>query len=124
MSIIPTVAKALQTALGPELDTIGRQSGVIQRQRKFSGATLFQTMVLTFMKSRRATPEEFVATAAQIGVRVTPEAVEKRFTEKLIAFLREGLRQVLQQVVVADPVAIPLLRRFTAVEIANSIGCC
>ena len=120
MSIIPTVAKALQTALGPELDTIGRQSGVIQRQRKFSGATLFQTIVLTFMKSRRATPEEFVATAAQIGVRVTPEAVEKRFTEKLIGFLREGLRQVLQQVVVADPVAIPLLRRFTAVEIGDS----
>ena len=120
MNIIRSVALAMQTALGSELDTIGRDTGVIQRQRKFSGATLFQTIVLTFMKSRRAAPNEFVATAAQIGVRVTPEAVEKRFTDKLILFLREGLRHVLQQVVVADPVAIPLLRRFTAVEIGDS----
>ncbi len=120
MSIIHTVAQALQTALGPELDTIGRDTGVIQRQRKFSGATLFKTLVLTFMKSRRAAPNEFVATAAQVGVRVTPEAIEKRFTDKLIPFLREGLRQVLQQVVRADPVAIPLLQRFTTVEIGDS----
>lgn len=120
MSIIRSVAMALQTALGPELDAIGRDTGVIQRQRKFSGATLFQTLVLTFMKSRRAVPSEFVATAAQVGVRVTPEAVEKRFTDKLSSFLREGLRHVLRPLVAADPVAIPLLRRFTAVEIGDS----
>ena len=120
MSIIATVARAMQIALGPQLDAIGRDTGVIQRQRKFSGMTLFRTMVLTFMKSPGAAPHEFVATAAQVGVRVTPEAVQKRFTEKLILFLREGLRPVLQQVVRADPVAIPLLRRFTAVEIGDS----
>ena len=79
-----------------------------------------QTLVLTFMKSRRAATSEFVATAAQVGVRVTPEAVEKRFTAKLLGFLQEGLRHVLQQVVVANPVAIPLLQRFTAVEIGDS----
>src|SRR5436305_15083134 len=95
LNIIGTVARALQTALGVELDTIGRQTGVIQRQRKFSGATLFQTVVLTFMKSRRAATSEFVATAAQVGVPVTPEAIERRFTERLIPFLREGLRQLL-----------------------------
>jgi hypothetical protein len=120
LNIIHTLAVALQTALGSQLDTIARETGVIQRQRKFSGATLFQTIVLTFMKSRRAATNDFVATAAQVGVRVTPEAVEKRFTDKLIPFLREGLRHVLQQVVVADPVAIPLLQRFTTVEIGDS----
>lgn len=120
MSIIATVARAMQTALGPQLDAIGRDTGVIQRRRKFSGMTLFRTLVLTFMKSPRAATPEFVATAAQVGVRVTPEAVQKRLNDKLIPFLREGLRLVLQQAVRADPVAIPLLRRFTAVEIGDS----
>ena len=120
MNIIRSAALALQTSLGPQLDTIGRQTGVIRRQRKFSGSTLSQTLVLTFMKSRQAAPSEFVATAAQIGVSVTPEAIEKRFTEKLITFLQEALQHVMQQVVKADPVAIPLLRRFTAVEIGDS----
>jgi hypothetical protein len=120
LSIIRTVAVALQTALGPQLDAKGRQTGAIQRLRKFSGATLFKMLVLTFMKSPRATTDDFVATAAQVGVKVTGTAVEKRFTDKLIRFLQEGLRHVLQQVVVADPVAIPLLGRFTAVEIGDS----
>src|SRR5437773_432931 len=51
MSIIVTVAKTLQTVLGPALDSIGRDTGVIRRQRKFSGASLLKTLVLTFMKS-------------------------------------------------------------------------
>jgi hypothetical protein len=120
LSIIRSVATALQTTLGPELDAIGRQTGVIQRLRKFSGATLFKTVVLTLMKSRRAVTDDFVATAAQVGVKVTPEAVERRFTDKLISFLQEGLRHALRQVVAAHPVAIPLLGRFTAVEIGDS----
>src|SRR5436305_10053083 len=112
MSIIGTVAQAMQTALGPALDTLGRRTGVIQRRRKFSGSSLFKMMVLTLMKSPNAATDDFVATAAQLGLEVTPEAVEKRFTERLVGFLRAGLEQVLEQVVAADPVRIPLLQRF------------
>jgi Transposase DDE domain len=120
LNSIPTVASELQTSLGPELDAIGRKTKVIQRQRKFSGATLFRTMVLTLMKSPRATTDDFVATAAQLGVEVTPEGVEKRFTDKLLGFLRAGLEHVLGHLVAVDPAGIPLLQRFTAVEIGDS----
>ena len=120
MSIIGQVARALQTALGAALDGIGRRTGVIQRQRKFSGASLFKTVVLTMMKSPKATTADFVATAAQGGVTVTPEAVEKRFTPKLVSFLRAGLEHALEQAVAADPVAVPLVRKFTAVEVGES----
>src|SRR5919112_4771446 len=109
MSIIGQVASSLQTALGAALDTIGRRTGVIRRQRKFSGASLLKTVVLTVLKSPNATTDDFVATAAQLGVTVTPQAVEKRFTETLIGFLRAGLEHVLEHAVAADPVAIPLL---------------
>jgi hypothetical protein len=120
MNIIGQVAVSLQLALGAALDAIGRRTGVIRRQRKFSGASLFKTMVLTVMKSPNATTDDFVATAAQLGVPVTPQAIEKRFTEALIGFLRAGLGHVLEHVIAADPVAIPLLGRFSAVEIGDS----
>jgi hypothetical protein len=120
MSIIGHVAVSLQTALGAALDAVGRRTGVIQRQRKFSGASLLKTVVLTVLKSPNATTDDFVATAAQLGVPVTPQAVEKRFTEALIAFLRAGLEHVLEQAIAADPVVIPLLGRFSAVEIGDS----
>jgi hypothetical protein len=40
---------ALQTGLGAALDAIGRRTGVIPRHRKFSGASLLKTLVLTGM---------------------------------------------------------------------------
>jgi Transposase DDE domain len=120
MGIINKVAALLQSTLGPELDAIGRRSGVIQRQRKFSGASLFKMMVLTLMKSPKATTADFVATAAQLGVIVTPEAVEKRFTEALVAFLKEGLEHLVRHGVAAEPAAIPILEKFTAVIIGDS----
>jgi hypothetical protein len=45
-------------ALGAALDDLGRQTGVIRRQRKFTGASLFNTMGLTLLKflAPRSTP--------------------------------------------------------------------
>lgn len=120
MSIIDTVAPTLQSALGPSLDDLGRQTGAIRRQRKFSGASLLKTIVLTLMKRPNAESDDFAATAAQLGVPVTPEAVEKRFTERLVTFLRAGLEHVLSHSVKAHPVAIPVLAKFTAVEVGDS----
>jgi hypothetical protein len=120
VSIIDQVARILQTALGGSLDQIGRQTGVIQRQRKFSGATLLKTIVLTLLKSPNAKPDQFVTTAAQLGVVVTPQAIEKRFSPRLVAFLRASLEHLLEQTVSATPAMIPLLERFTAVEVGDS----
>jgi Transposase DDE domain len=120
MGIIGKVASLLQSTLGPELDTIGRQTRVIQRKRKFSGASLLKMMVLTVMKSPNPTIADFVATAAQLGVLVTPEAVEKRFTDKLISHLRKSLEHVLKHALAAEPTVVPLLEKFTAVEIGDS----
>lgn len=120
MSIIGTVAKTLQTVLGSALDPIGRRTGVIQRQRKFSGASLLKMVVLTLMRRPCAKTNDFVITATQLGLTVTATGVEKRFTDKLVNFLRAGLEHVLAPIVTADPVAIPLLEKFTAVEIGDS----
>lgn len=120
MNIIGTVAATLQSALGPSLDTLGRQTGAIRRRRKFSGASLLKTLVLTLMRKPNADSDDFAATAAQLGVPVTPEAVEERFTERRVAFLRAGLESVLGPVVQADPLTLPVLAKFTAVEIGDS----
>jgi Transposase DDE domain len=120
MRIIETVARTLQSVLGAEADALGRHSGVIQRQRKFSGASLLKTLVLTVMKSPQARPDDYVATAARLGVTVTAEAIEKRFTERLLGFLRRSLKHVLAQAIAADPAAIPILEKFTAVILGDS----
>jgi hypothetical protein len=120
MTIIRNVAQRLQTLLGSSLDQIGRQTGVIQRQRKFSGMTRLKTLVLTRLKSPAADIGKYVITAAKLGVIVTPEAVQKRFTTRLVTFLRAGLERAVAGVVASQPVDVALLRRFTAVRIGDS----
>jgi Transposase DDE domain len=120
VSIIGKVVKILQTALGVPLDEIGRQTGVIKRQRKFSGSTLLKTIVLTLLKYPNAKPDQFVATAAQLGVLVSPQALEKRFSPQLVPFLRASLEHLLEQTISASPAMIPLLKRFTAAEVGDS----
>lgn len=120
MSIIRTVAMTLQKAFGTSLDQLGRQTGVIRRLRKFSGTTLVKTLVLTLMKSPNARPVDYAATAARLGVFVTPEAVEHRFTPALTVFVRKVLEQVLTEMVKARPVLTPLLQKFTSVRIGDS----
>lgn len=120
MSIVGHAASSMQSALGPELDSLGRTTGAIRRQRRFSGASLLRTLVLTLMRSPNPKTDDFVKTAAQFHVAVTAEAIEKRFNERLLVFLRAGLEHVLGHVVAADPVTIPLLDKFTAVTIGDS----
>lgn len=120
MSIIRKAAVAVQTALGTDLDQLGRDTGAIRRQRKFSGCSLLRTLVLTLLKDPAARREAFVATAAQLGVIVTPRAIAARFDDRLLAFLRKALERTIAQALAASPRAIPLLEKFTAVTIADS----
>ncbi len=120
MDIIRSAGHCLQTVLGSSLDQIGRQTGVIRRQRKFSGMTLLKTLVFTLLKSPCAALDKYVITAAKLGVIVTAEAIQKRFTPQLVIFLHEVLKRVVAQVVAARPVDVALLRRFTSVRVGDS----
>jgi Transposase DDE domain len=118
--IVGNLAATLQSAFGARLDLIGRQAGAIRRQRKFSGASLFNTIVLTILRTPKPQTDDFVATAARLGLKLTAVAIKKRFTGALIDFLRAGLEHLLKQALRTDSVATPLLARFAAVEIGDS----
>ena len=120
MGIVQSVAGALQRALGEPLDRLGRDCGAIRRRRKFSGSTLVQAPVLTLLRRPRARPEDYAATAAMLGVEVTPRAVAKRFTPDLVEFLRATLDRLLAEVVAAAPAVTPALAKFAGVYLGDS----
>ena len=120
MKIIRKVAGAMQEVLGRGMDALGRKSGCIQRQRKFSGSGLLRTMVLTLLRCPAAKDRDYQTTAAQLGIDVTAEAIGRRFTSALVLFLSRVLTQVLAQVLAAPKTDVPLLRKFTQVLIGDS----
>ena len=111
MDLVTKVAAAMQSTLGPALDQLGRQAGVIRRQRKFTGASLFRTIVLTLMRAPSPRTDHFVSTAAMLHLGVTGRAIEKRFDERLVIFLRRGLERTIEHALAADPARVALLEK-------------
>jgi hypothetical protein len=77
-------------------------------------------LVFGFLGNPQASLEELTQTAATLGVPITPQALDQRFTPAAAACLEQVLRAAITRVLAADPVAIPLLERFTAVYVQDS----
>ena len=58
--------------------------------------------------------------AARLGVDGSPHAIHRRFTMATATLLHHVLMASLTQVIIADPVAIPILHRFSSVRIHDS----
>jgi hypothetical protein len=120
MSSLPQVASPLQTVLGPDLEPIGRQTGLIQRLRKFSAEILLKLLVFTRLKVPSPKAKNSVSRAAQLGLILTERAGKRRLTPPLVTFLRAVLTRLRHPMVAATPVDSALLAKFTSVRVGDS----
>lgn len=109
----------MQVVLTDNVD-ISRETGFVRRQSKLSGPLFAQTTVFGWLNDPQASLEVLSQTAAALGVDITPQGLDQRFTPEAAAFLKEVLSNAVAEVVAADPVAIPLLQRFSGVMIQDS----
>jgi hypothetical protein len=120
MTTLAQVAKTMQDVLTTQADLAGRRSGLIQRQVKLKGSTFAQMLVFGWLANPDATLEALAQSAATIGVQITAQGLDERFTPKAAAFLRSLLAKSVEQVIASEPVAIDLLKRFSAVLLQDS----
>lgn len=120
MTTIPQVARAMREILTTTADDAARTTRFVQRQSRLGGATFSQTLVFGFLGNPQASLEELAQTAAAVGVTITPQALDQRFTAAAAACLKQVLDTALTRLIAAEPVAIPLLARFTAVALQDS----
>ncbi len=119
MTTIPHVARTMRTLLTITAETVARQTGCVQRRSKLTGAGLVQTLVLGWLAEPAATLQQLTQMAARLGITITPQALQQRFTAATAAGLEQVLASAVTQVIQAEPVAIPLLRRFAAVLVQD-----
>jgi hypothetical protein len=120
MASIPSVARALRAVLIDQAETCARAAGCVQRVRKFTGATLVQTLVFGFLGHPDATVEDLAQTAAGLGVSISLQALARRCTPALADCLAQCLAAAVGALVAADAVAVPLLARFSGVYVLDS----
>jgi len=112
----------MHAVLSTTADIAARRSHFVQRPRraKFTGSTFVQTLVFGWLADPAASLDSLAQTAAAVGVPVTPQALDQRFTPAAAPCLQEVLAATLQRPDAADPVAVPLLQRFPHVVVQDS----
>lgn len=110
----------LRELLTTTADTIARETGFVQRRSKLSGSRFVATLLFGWLAKPSASLHELAQTAAALAVPVSPQALDQRFGPTAAACLEELLGVAVQAVVVAAPVTVPLLARFTGVYIQDS----
>lgn len=109
---IHEVATALQVVFNRIADDAARDSGFVQRQSKLTGDVFVRTLTFGWLHNPQATLEELAQTAADLGVAISPQALDQRFGPRAAACLQQVLDAAVTRVLATDPVAIPLLQRF------------
>lgn len=120
MLSVAGLARVLQPLVTTVADEAARASGLVQRTRKLTGATLVQTLVFGWLAKPEATLEELVQMAGTCGVPISVQGLAQRFTESSAACLRQVLETAMRELVAAVPVVLPLLERFPGVYLWDS----
>jgi hypothetical protein len=108
------LAEALQTLFTTDADQAAKDSGMIRRQRKLTGAAFVQALVLHWLEDPKATIEEIIE-----DLDLTEASFNERFDARAADCLRRVLEKALNLTFAARPEAIPLLRRFATVSIED-----
>jgi hypothetical protein len=110
----------MQTLLTTTANATARATGFTQRRSALTGAGFAQALVFGWLANANATLEDLSQSAATCGCPVTAQALDQRFTPAAATFLQTLLAQAVQTAITSDPVAIPLLQRFTGVYLLDS----
>lgn len=118
--LLPQVELAVRNVLICAATALARPTGLVQRQGKVTGANLAQTLVLGWLSNPDSTLEELAQFGKDVDLEITAQGLDDRFNERAVQFFQALFQVALGQIVIADPVALPLLERFTAVELEDS----
>jgi hypothetical protein len=120
MTSITPVAQTMRKILIDVAHKVERESGFVQRASKMGGAEFVQTLSFGWMSNPQATLEELAQTAAAVGVKISPQGLDQRFTEAGARFLKQVLEEAVTELLQGPTPATPILKRFTAVYILDS----
>src|SRR5713226_2381593 len=119
MTSIPRLSKILREIFVFDARLLAREEGVVQRKRIFDGASLAHLLVLGWVHHPTAGPSALARFAGGLGIRISKQGVQDRFTKEAAHWLHHLLMRAVQYVVCAGPVSIPMLGRFSAVVVED-----
>jgi hypothetical protein len=120
MTSIARLSGILRKLFCADAAQLAVEAGIIQRLRVLSGVSLLQLLVFGWLKEPQAGPSALARFAGSLGLQLSKQAIDERFTMRTADWLLAVLRRGVQYLVCAQAVSIPLLQRFTAVLLEDA----
>jgi hypothetical protein len=120
MASVAEIASAMKGLLSDTAQRLGRETKFVQRASKLDGARFAQSCVVGWLEHPDASLSQLSQSAASVGVAISPQGLDQRFDQEAAAFLRQLLEEASRLVVSADPTVLPVLSRFSAVQVQDS----
>lgn len=118
---IPQLSHILQQLLIKDAEQIGRESGFIQRKRKFSGSSYAQSLIFGWQANPQASLEELCQSARVCGVEISPQGLQERLNSpQANRFLHQLLLKGITYLVQSSGQREDLLAQFSGVYIQDS----
>lgn len=120
MSSIAQVSEAMEFILVQRAKALERATGFVQRSSvQLDGPVFSQTCVLTWMHNPSAGYSPLRHTAGSLGVSVSTQAVEQRFSAASARLLRALVEEAVGQVISSEAAVPELLGRFNGVYLQD-----
>jgi len=120
MWTVTHLSTRLQALLTTTADALARETGFVQRNSKLTGAHFVQALLFGWLNNPQATLQQLAQMAGSVGVPISPQGLDQRFTPAAASYLQRLLEAAVTEIVTADPVTIPLLQRFRGVYLLDS----
>lgn len=120
MTTVTELHEAAQRVLIHAAEAVSRTSGFTKRRSKLSGPAFVQTLVIGWLSQPQARLEELAQTATALGVPISPQGLDQRFTKTASDFLRSVLKQAVHEKIEAEPVGLTVLSRFRGVYLLDA----
>jgi len=122
MTNIAHTGPALQKLFGETTGGEARATKFVQRESKMTGSKFLLVWVMGFLQHPKASLNILCQVAADTGVSITNQGMQKRLTPAAVKFFEkmfERAKAVLQNKV---PIPLALLTRFAAIQLVDSSG--
>lgn len=120
MRIITEISLSMKRILTEVAEDAARKANLIERQGKVTGSNLCQTLVFSLWQNPEATLSEITQIGKSVGLEISPQGIDQRWTEKTATFLKNVLDAVIATKIEAEAIDQPGMTAFSHVYVEDS----
>lgn len=116
------MSRSLSEFFGKTADEKARETKLVQRESKLTGALFLQVFVIGFLENPKASLNFLCQVAEDFGVTISKQGLQKRLTSAAVTFMQAMFAQAKDSLQNQVPLALALLTQFKVVQLLDSTG--